>query len=90
MQQYVTGTLAHKKLSAEELSSVREEYRKLSRIVNEINAHFLVSRSRLLVVEQQDNDWKEECRLIVNTGRGKDDKYEAEVVSLRTEVTAQS
>ena len=46
---------------------MREEYRKSSSEVNEITAHFLASRSRLLVVENQVNDWKDECRLIVHS-----------------------
>ena len=66
VQQYVTETLAHKRLSAEEISSMREAYRTSSSEVNEITAHGLASRSRFLVVENPVNDWKEECRLFVN------------------------
>ena len=41
-------------------------------------------------VEKQVNDWKEECDLVINEGRGKDDKYDVEVLSLRTEMAVLS
>ena len=37
-------------------------------------------------MEKQAHEWREECRVIVNKGRGKEDKYEAEVKFLRMEM----
>ena len=44
----------------------------------------------MLATEKQAHERREECRAIVHKGRDKEDKYEAEVNSLRTEMTALS
>ena len=74
----------------EEFCSMREACMKSSSEVSEITAHVLASRSRLSTVEEQVNDWKEACSLIVNKGRGKEDKYAVAVNFMRAEMVVLS
>ena len=58
---------------------MKQEYHKST---SEVIAHFT---AKMLVMEKQAHEWKEVCRLIVHKG-WEEDKYEAEVISLRTEM----
>ena len=40
----------------------------------------------MLAMGKQAHDWREECRVIVNKGRGKENKHEGDMVPLRAAV----
>ena len=57
--------LALKRVSAEELNSMREDYHKSTSKVSEITAHFMPARNMFLTMEKQAHERREECRVIV-------------------------
>ena len=50
--------------------------------------HFLASKATLTNFEQQAYTWKEECRSLIIRSGDKDNRYEVEIISMSSEMTA--
>ena len=66
---------------------MKEEYLLSKSEFSEVRSFFLEARGKLEVSEKQATAWKNECRLIIVKGQEKDDRFEAELANLRTEVS---
>ena len=55
--------------------------------LNEVVEHLKTSGSSLEFFEQQTYTWKEECRTLILRGREQESKYEAEIMSMKSETT---
>ena len=53
----------------------------------EVAGHLRASKSSLEHLEQQIYTWKEECRTLILRSRDNDSKYEAEIASMKSEIT---
>ena len=70
-----------------EVHEFRSEYQKATEELNEVVGHLKTSRSSLDYFEQQTYTWKEECRTLILRSRERESKYEAEIVSMKSEMT---
>ena len=71
-----------------EIQSFRSEYQKATSELVEVAGHVRASKSPLEHFEQQAYTWKEECRTLLLRSRDKDSKYEAEIASMKSDMTA--
>ena len=70
-----------------EVHAFRSEHHKATDELSEVVGHLKTSRSSLEYFEQQTYTWKEECRTLILRGREQESKYEAEIISMKSEMT---
>ena len=80
----INESLTFKILSSEELSLTKEECRKTDFEIKDMAAHLSVSQTRSTTMENILSDWKEECRSVVHKSRDKEDRCEAEMVTMKS------
>ena len=86
MHYIINESLTLKRFSSAEHSMMKEECRKSNFELNEMAKHLSPSRTTSATMEKLVPDWKEECRLVVRKSRDKEDRYEAEVVTMKSEL----
>ena len=67
---------------------MREEYRRAITEASAMAEQFQTSRSKPIPVDQQLAMWKEECRLIVNKNRVKEDRYASEISTMKIDMSS--
>ena len=65
---------------------MREEYLRSKSEFSEVRSFLQATREKLEVSEKQVAAWKDECRLTIVKGHEKEDRFEAELAHMRTEV----
>ena len=70
-----------------EVHVFRSEYQKATDELSDVVGHLRSSRSSLEYFEQQTYAWNDECRTLILRGREKESKYEAEIMSMKSDMT---
>ena len=58
--------------------------------LQKMSAFLSSTQTKIVETERLTLEWKEECHLIVNKNRINDDKYEAELTSMKSELISMS